>query len=46
MLFASAITMEVSKMSTTLERPDVVEMREEFAAFGRNWVWFVVLEQR
>jgi len=30
-------------MSTTIERPDVVDLRQELAAFRRNWFWFVLL---
>ena len=30
-------------MSTTVERPEGAELREELAAFRRNWPWFVVL---
>jgi uncharacterized membrane protein HdeD (DUF308 family) len=35
--------MEVLKMSTTIERPDVAELRQELAAFRRNWLWFMLL---
>ena len=30
-------------MSTTIERPDVAELRQELGAFRRNWPWFVLL---
>jgi uncharacterized membrane protein HdeD (DUF308 family) len=30
-------------MSTTYERPVVAELRQELAAFRRNWLWFVLL---
>lgn len=30
-------------MSTTIGHPDVAELRQEIAAFRRNWLWFVLL---
>jgi uncharacterized membrane protein HdeD (DUF308 family) len=35
--------MEVSNMSTTIERPDLAKLRQELAAFRRNCLWFVLL---
>jgi uncharacterized membrane protein HdeD (DUF308 family) len=30
-------------MSTTIERPELAELRGEFAVFRRNWPWLVLL---
>src|SRR5262249_32105489 len=37
------MTMEVAKMSATVDRPELAELGQELAALRRNWLWFVLL---